>query len=140
MGRAAGAAFVSGAAFAWTPDVRFAPDAKPGFLRSPEWAGGGVVPEGVRRRRAASAGGLSRRVFSFADVGDLRAVAAGVDAEVEVGPGAGVAGTAAGALGSVFPRSARLARELGGFGRAVGSTGLVILRVIRAMSMRGRRG
>jgi hypothetical protein len=92
--------------------------AKPGFLPSAESAEG-AVPGEARRRREAPAGA------------------------VDGAEGAGAAGAAAGAEGSfarVFPRNARLARELGGFGNAAGSTGLVILSVIRAMGMGGRRG
>ncbi|HSQ79528.1 MAG TPA: hypothetical protein VLU54_00065, partial [Casimicrobiaceae bacterium] len=60
------------------------------------------------------------------------------DTGVETGPGdrAGAAGAAEASFGSALPRSARLAREDGAFGGAVGSTGLLILSVIRAMGQR----
>ena len=111
------AGFVRGAPFAWAPDVRLASGAESGFLR-PEEPDDGTVPADLRRRREAPAD------------------------EVDGAAAAGTAGAVAGAAGSFgrgFPRIARLARELGGFASAVGSTGLVILSVIRAMSTRGRR-
>ena len=60
-----------------------------------------------------------------------RAVALG--GEAVAADGAGWAGGNAGPFGIPLRCIARLAREVGSFGSAVGSTGLVILSVIRAM-------
>ncbi len=109
-------------------DVGFARD--DGERRSPCDGADCAVPEAVRLRREASAGGLWRPVFAWGGVDPLRAVAAGGASEV------GAASVDAGAFGSGLPRCARLARELGAFGSAVGSTGFVTLRVIRAMPTR----
>jgi hypothetical protein len=130
--------------FAPTPDARPVPDAKPGFLRPAESAAG-AVPEVARRRLEASAGGLPRRALAWAVVGAaveaVRPAAGEDDTGVETGPGdrAGAAGAADAGFGSTLPRSARLAREVGAFGGAVGSTGLVILSVIRAMGQGSAR-
>ena len=62
-----------------------------------------------------------------------RAVALG--GEAAAADGAGWAGGTAGPFGIPLRCIARLAREVGAFGSAVGSTGLVILSVIRAMGM-----
>ncbi len=54
--------------------------------------------------------------------------------------GAGVAAAAVleATVGGALPCAARHAREVGAFGAAVGSTGFVTLRVIRAMAIWGR--
>jgi hypothetical protein len=80
------------------------------------------------------------------DAGRLRrrvpgaGVATGAEAGAGAGDGAAAAAAAAeGAFGGFLPWCARQAREVGAFGAAVGSTGLTILRVGRAMGER-RRG
>ena len=101
-------------------------------------------------RRAPAAGGLPRR--GSVDVDSVRRspVPGGLPRRPPAGPGfgaaagralvaapgeegGGVVAAADGALGSGLPCSARRAREVGALGGTFGSTGLVTLRVIRAI-------
>lgn len=140
---------------------RFVSEVKPGLalLAVPEE---GVALEVARRRDEGSVdGGVPRRDCVDAD-GALRGVAPGDGAravpavggfprcwrarsddaaggagaagdETAIAVAAGFDGVAACPFGSPLRLSPRLAREVGAFGRAAGSTGLVTLSVIRAM-------
>ncbi len=130
-----GAVLPPGAGFAWEPNARFIPDAESRFVRSE------VPPEGAARR--APGEGASARLPPGAGRLRRRLPAAGLATGVEVGAGAGdggagVAAASEGVFGGFLPWCARQAREVGAFGTAVGSTGLTILRVGRAMGERRR--
>ena len=80
---------------------------------------------------AVDRGGLPRCLLARSEVAAGRAVDSGV--EVGAADAAGWTGANAGPFGIPLRCIARLAREVGSFGGAVESTGLVILSVIRAM-------
>ena len=128
-------ALAPGAGDAWEPNVRFSPGAKSRFVRSeapPEGAARRAPGEGASARLPPDAGRLRRRV-------PAAGVATGVEAGTGAGDGeAGVAAAAEGVFGGFLPWCARQAREVGAFVTAVGSTGLTILRVGRAMGERRR--
>jgi hypothetical protein len=132
----AGAALAPEAGFAWEPNARFVPDAESRFVRSeapPEGAARRAPGEDVSARLPPGAGRLRRRVPAVG-------VATGVEAGAWAGDGgAGAAAATEGDFGGFLPWCARQAREVGAFGAAVGSTGLTILRVGRAMGEMGRR-
>ena len=121
----AGAPFASAAGFARAPEACRFPGAAPRFARS-------AAPDDGAVRRA-SGEEASARPAPDAPRLRRRTPASGVAAGAGTGGGAGVAAAAEGALCCLLACCARQAREVSAFGAAAGSTGLVILRMGRAM-------